>query len=206
MPDPGLLLPGAAGSLEASGRFGGSTSSPQLSARLQGSDLQFQDQSLQRLTAIVQAGLAADAPLQLEVELWSLQQDGQILLDSVQLAGVGTTASHQFNLQLQGLSEQVHGRLEGGLQAQQSAWHGSLSALSFNSTGYGNWKLAQAAPLALTPARVALGNACLLGEPLISSGESDHESARICAGGEWSQTQGTRLESSVRTFALVERF
>jgi translocation and assembly module TamB len=203
VPDPGLLLQGAAGSLQASGRLGGSASSPQLSARLEGSDLQFQDQSLQRLTASVQAGLAAEAPLQLEFELWSLQQGGQILLDSVHLAGDGTTSGHQLDLELQSLSGHVRGRLEGGLRTPQSAWHGSLSALSINSTGFGNWQLAQAAPLDLSPERVALGDICLLGETLLASGEPDQEAARICAGGQWSPTRGARLESSLRTFALA---
>ena len=203
LPDPGLLLPGAAGSLEASGHVGGITTSPQMTARLAGADLQLDDQSLQRLTASVQAGSAPEAPLQLEIELLSLQQGEQTLLDSVRLTAAGTTASHQLNLDLQGLSAQLQGRLEGGLDIQQSTWSGSLAALGVNSTAFGNWQLVQAAPLALAPEQVALGEACLLGDVLNASGESDREPARICAGGAWSPAQGVRLEASLRTLALA---
>lgn len=203
LPDPGLLLPGAAGSLEASGRFGGSVANPQLSARLAGADLQFEDQSLQRLTASVQAGSAAEAPLQLEIELRSLLQGEQTLLESVRLAAAGTTASHQLNLDVQGLSEQLQGRLEGGLDVQQLVWGGSLAALSLNSAGFGSWQLVQAASLTLAPDQLALGDTCLVGDAPNAGGESAGEPARICAGGAWSPAQGGRLEARLRTLAVA---
>jgi translocation and assembly module TamB len=203
VPQPGLLLPGAAGSLQASGRLAGTTASPRLSARLAGSGLQLDDLLLPRLSADVQVGLAAEAPLQLDLELESLQQGGQPLLDAARLNVIGTTASHQLTLALQGPSEQLQASLAGGLDVQQSAWLGSLSALNISSTAFGNWELAQAAPLALAPQRVALGETCLLASALKPGGQSDAEAARVCAEGEWSPAQGARLAARLQTFSLA---
>jgi len=183
-PAPGALLPGAAGALAASGRLEGTPGEPRLRARLQGRDLGLDDLSLASLEGDVQAGLGADDPLQLDLELGPLQQGDQLLMQSARLQALGKTASHWLTLDLQGPADGLQARLEGGLDTVLMAWKGRLAELNVASAGLGSWRLAQPAPLALAASRASLGEACF---------ESAADAARLCAGGDWSPTAGSVL-------------
>lgn len=192
-PSPGALLPGAEGALSGSGRVEGTPAQPRLHARLQGEGLRLDSRSLSHLKAELQAGPGAEDPLQLDLELGSLQQGDQLLLQAGRMTARGSTADHWLELDLQGPADALQARLEGGLDMAQTAWKGRLADLSLASAGFGSWRLVQPAPLALAASRASLEEACL---------QSTADAARLCAGGDWSPTAGSVVAAHIRALSM----
>ncbi len=193
IPEPGALLPGAGGRLEASGRLEGSPERPSLQAKLRGQDLTLDANALSRLEADLQAGLGSDAPLRLDLSLGSLRDGERLLLQAASLQGRGTTGDHWLALDLQGPAERLRTRLEGGLDPALWAWNGRLADLNVESAEHGDWRLALPAALALATESLSLGEACL--QPAAGA-------ARVCAQADWRQTQGGSLAARLQSLEL----
>lgn len=193
---PGALIAGARGRLTAAGRLEGSTAQPRLQARLRGDALGMDALSLSRLAADIEAGLAPDDLLRLDVQLDAVEQEGQTLLEATHLLASGTTARHSLELDLQGVGEHLRLRLEGGLEPSLPAWRGRLTALDAESERAGDWRLAGAGELALSATSLQLDEICL--QPVAVSG-------RICAQGDWGESTGTNVTGRLEQLP-VERF
>ena len=219
LPDPGALLPGVTGALQASGRLAGSAASPRLRARLDGQQLQVQDFQLSHLEATLQAGLAAQDPLRLAVSLGPLRQGQQRLLDTARLDIAGTTARHEVALALEGASDSLQARLAGGLNTAPPVWRGRIDALTVDSAGLGAWRLGAAPALSLAADRLTLEETCLWGYGVSGAGlpgaglpGADHpeiappqEAAAVCVGGHWNAASGAGLAARLEALP-VERF
>ncbi|MBN7797832.1 translocation/assembly module TamB domain-containing protein [Parahaliea mediterranea] len=200
-PAPGELLAGAGGALSARGRVSGSTQQPRVQASLEGRELQWQGQSLSSLALEVQAGLAGDAPLRLDLELGALSAGpaaDQALLESAVFRARGSTGSHTLNLDVHGITEQLQARFDGGYDIAGGSWRGAVAALALDSEAGGHWQLDATAPLSLSAARVTLADTCLQ-----SPGVDEHPPARFCASGDWRATGGADFAASLESLSLA---
>lgn len=200
-PAPGELFPGAGGELSASGSVSGTAAQPRVQASLEGRELQWQGQSLSTLALEVRAGLAADAPLHLDLELGPLSADpaaGAPLLESAVLRARGSTVRHALSFDVRSATEQLQGQLDGGLDMGEASWRGRLAALGIDSGALGQWQLEAAAPLALSAARAELGDTCLQ-----SSVTDASPPARVCAGGEWRATGDANFAARLESLSLA---
>ncbi len=208
VPEPGVVLPGAAGELSAAGNLRGTLAQPLVQAQLQGQDLAYAGQQLAALAASLQAGLGADDPLQLDVTLNGLRQEEVPLLDTARLAVSGTTARQRLSLDVETPTERVHGELAGDLDLAQSTWAGTLSELALGSESLGAWRLDGDAPLALAASSASLGQTCLL---RIGTGKDGIQplaaealpGTRICVDGGWGQGEGSRGSATLTDLSLV---
>ena len=176
-PSPGALVAGASGSLEASGTLAGTPAAPRLAARLRGSALQWNELALAAITGSMVAGPGPEDRLELELTGEAIENAGEPLVDSVRIRAGGTTGKHALQLHLTAGENRLETALAGGLDSVRQAWQGRLTALSADGGQYGQWQLAQPAPLALAGDEAALGESCL--------GHAQ-TAARLCLRGRWS--------------------
>ncbi len=193
VPEPGALLAGARGRLEASGRLEGNPKRPSLSAKLRGQDLILETSALSSLEADLQAGLETEAPLRLDLSLGTLRNGERLLLQAGSLRGGGTTGNHWLALDLEGPAERLRTRVEGSLDPTLPAWRGRLADLNAQSSAYGDWRLARPAALALAAEALSLGETCL---------QAEAGPARVCAEADWRQARGGTLTAQIQTLDL----
>ncbi len=193
-PQPGALLAGLSGQLQAQGKLSGTPDAPQLQARIDGSEIGFEGQSLASLHGELQAGLDAQAPLRVDLQLGTLSQGEAVLLDAASLNVTGTTAEHRLQLQLDAPADNLHAELAGGLVPEAGAWQGELAALSAHTAGYGDWALAKPAPLRLTGEDQQLGETCL---------QAQEDASRVCASAGRSVDGAVKLDARVGALDLA---
>ncbi|GAB3282563.1 translocation/assembly module TamB domain-containing protein [Parahaliea aestuarii] len=193
LPQPENFAAGAAGNLQASGRLRGSLEAPVMEARLEGNALQWQDMYLSQLSGQLSAGLAPAAPLQLDLQLGPLEQDGALLLEGLALTGQGSTGEHSLGLTLRSETQALSARLSGGLVDGQR-WQGQLAELDAAAEGMGHWRLVQPADLMLAAGQASLQNACLAGV--------DDSEGSACLSGNWSAAAGTEGEGHIENLPL----
>ncbi|TXS90737.1 hypothetical protein FV139_17300 [Parahaliea maris] len=193
LPHPENIVPEAAGDLHANGSLRGSAEAPVIEATLQGSALHWQDITLAGIDGQLGAGLAPAAPLAVKLSLGPVEQDGMVLLESVEFTAQGSTAQHELQLAVQGAMQQLQTRLAGGLNDSQQ-WQGQLASLEVAAEGLGQWRLVEPADLVLAAQQASLADACLGG-----SGDSEG-SACLSAG--WSATEGSRARGHIASLPL----
>lgn len=200
VPEPATLLPGAGGTLAASGRVTGPTGRPRLRAGVNGQQLQWQEQTLSDVRLDLLAGLEADAPLELDVALGPLYSGpptGQPLLSSATVRANGTTASHELGIHLEAPAQSLGATLTGGVDLPRSEWRGTLASLDLENAAVGPWQLAGETPLVLGAQRLSLGEACL------QPAGPDGGPAAVCAGADWAPADGAQLRARVRELGLA---
>ncbi len=192
-PRPGTLLPGVEGSLAGSGRISGSGSAPRLQARLSGDNLAFEGQSLALLRADLDAGLAAQAPLAIDLQLADYRSDAATLVQSARLEGSGSTASHRLRLSVEGAEDSLSAELAGALDGATREWRGSLEQLLASTAAFGDWALAAPAALSLGPTAQTLGELCL---------QASTPPDRFCASAHYAAGSGGELALALDTLTL----
>lgn len=190
---PGAFIPGAEGALTGTGTLGGSLQSPGIKASLSGKSLQLEALAVQAIQAELQAGLAPEDRLELQLETGPVSNNGQLMMNAVQLRGKGTTADHSLVLILDTDTENLLTRLEGGLASDLAAWHGQLVQVQVRSEEFGTWQLDQPGTLALAASEVTLDTSCLRMEK--GPGE-------LCTGVDWTQSGGSKLYASAQALPL----
>jgi translocation and assembly module TamB len=184
-PSPAALLPGAQGTLNASGNIAGSPEAPRVQAKLQGQGLQLDGLSVPSLTANVQAGLQADEKLRINITTGVVRDGEQNLLKSVQFQARGTTSSHQLSLALNTGTEQIQTTLKGGVDTEFSRWQGTLTALNAVTESFGNWQQMEPAALTLSASAATLGKTCL---------QNQGNAARVCAKADRTESGSNNLQ------------
>jgi translocation and assembly module TamB len=187
------LLPDAAGSLEGQGKVGGTPQRPEVTARLAGSGVRFQDHGLDRLAADIDLSLAQDGPFRLDLEAGGLRGAGRGLGD-LRVQGSGSPAKHRVTLDLTrgelGVAAAL--ALAGGV-AGEGAWAGRLERADLDAAavGAGAWRLTG-------PAEIAVGPATRVGRLCWASGE-----ARVCADGGLAEDRSWKGELGVTALPLA---
>jgi translocation and assembly module TamB len=192
---PQVLLPGASGTLAASGSVEGSPESPRVVAQLAGDSLGLEELRVETVSATLEAGLAADAPLSIDLRTGPVHQGDQEMLASLRLQARGTNSRHRLDLELASADDQLLAGLEGGLADSLDAWQGQLLQLAALSGQYGHWQLAEPAALSLSATAATLGNSCL---------QAEGDAGRVCLAGDWHQAGDIRLTASLGGIPLEQ--
>jgi translocation and assembly module TamB len=195
LPDPGGMLPGAAGRLTGQGRLGGSLASPSLRASLQGDALALGDLRLRTLSADLDARLADRAPLALRLQAAGLERGQDSLVNRADIGLDGRMDAHRLTLDVQAPTQRLRATLAGGADTRQGAWRGQLRDLKLDSDALGNWQLTAPAVLLLTAKQSRLERACLA---------YDGSSGRLCAALEHLADSGSRLDVELAELAVEQ--
>ncbi|HEY9119998.1 MAG TPA: translocation/assembly module TamB domain-containing protein [Marinobacter sp.] len=159
IPSPETFLPALSGSLSGTASISGTPEQPQGSARLSGSDLAWQELSLDNLD--LKANLGEGLSVSADVEARELRY-GEQLLQALTLGLSGTRDNHQLNVNA------VHEEAEVGLvfagKAGESwkTWQGALEQGRIEVPEQGHqWRLAGPAALEYTETgRLTFGSHC----------------------------------------------
>ncbi|HUT77942.1 MAG TPA: translocation/assembly module TamB domain-containing protein, partial [Polyangia bacterium] len=205
VPDLGLLLPGAAGSLTASGGASGPRDTPRLRATVRANSIVVEGVSATSVTGDVDLDLAG--PLQADLVAQSLVVAEQEL-DSAHVVLTGNRERHELELTAAGPGLEFDLAAAGGLDASNT-WSGVMDTLYVSADTLGRWELT--APVALT---LGPGVAAAPGAAAGSSSEfgarfeqiclESAPAARVCAEGEFGGSM-TRFSATVDSLR-VERF
>lgn len=166
-----------AGSLRGSGNLSLAERFPRLRLDLQAQDLLWRDFGLKQLS-ITDQGLPPGEPVALAVE-GRMLSIGTREFDSFSLQLVAAEGSQRLELEVSPAGETIAVALEGAFEDARdprSGWSGLLQSLRLEAPDVASFALQEPAELYLSPARVSVGRACLVG-----NGE-----ARFCVEGNWS--------------------
>ena len=188
VPDLGLLLPGASGSLTAGGRASGPRDSPRISATVQADGIVTDAASAASVSGEVDVDLAG--PLEADLFALGVGVAGRDL-DSVRVGLSGRRADHALRISASGPNADLELEASGRLD-EAGHWAGSLDTLSLRADTIGAWALEAPAALTVGPG-VELEQLCLRSDP-----------ARVCAAGA-SGAEGLRLDATIDSLRL-ERF
>lgn len=191
VPALGRLLPDAGGTIASSGRLSGPRAQPLLETAVDVRDLEFGDARLQRLTGGVRLDVGGASRSTLDFKGQELTVAGQVW-ETLSLAGAGTPADHEVEVELAGNLGRFDVALRGGLE--QDVWQGRLMQLAGRETPLGDWLLEGPAAVRASAREISAKRACLRSEP-----------TRLCLEGQWQAEQGGRGTLSLQELRL-ERF
>ncbi len=156
-PDIGTILPESKGSILFRGSLQGSRNAPQLDAQLQGTDLRYRENSLDRAQGKVKAMLTGDGRLtgSFVGEGMSL---GSFFIDKGRVELGGTLAKHQIVVEGSAAMGKLAFRADG---SYRQAWQGELSQVQLAAGEYGVWRQEGKAAMTLGRDEVLLKNFCL---------------------------------------------
>ncbi len=211
--DLSLLSRDLKGHLTARGRYAGEAEQPVLRLQAEGRNLEWGDDSLQRLNADVDVQLAGDGVTRGTLRGRQLIFAGRKIED-VQADLSGTTNANTLTLRLgaEPLAVSVHAR--GAYDAGR--WRGLVDGFDMGDGDALSLKLTQFAPLTISSGAISLGRACLEGgdarlclqgdtdpEQWHASGEARHLPLRAITAGlaRSTRTKAASIWTSPRTAA-----
>lgn len=195
VPDIGLVLPGAAGSLTASGSATGPRDTPRIRASVRAASLVVDAGSAASVTGAVDLDLAG--PLQADLVARSLVVAEQEL-DSAHVVLTGRREAHTLDLTAAGPGLEFDIAAAGGLDAANT-WSGVVDTFHVAADTIGRWELT--APAALTVGSGPGGESGVRFEQICLESAP---ATRVCAEGEIGGAV-TRLSATVDSLR-VERF
>ena len=160
LPEPGLLLPGLSGELQASLDLEGPIRLPYGSLELTASDLAWQDQL--RVRAVQLSGRLDDAQsVDAELTASALEAGGQTISDLRAELG-GSLEDHRLTLSVDHSSALVDATLNGAWEtANGGRWQGELTRSEVELTGPDQrWQLASPAPIEFAGQTLTVGAHC----------------------------------------------
>jgi translocation and assembly module TamB len=173
------LLPQANGSLNTSGTANGLVKAPHVVAKIDGTNLQYQDWTVGRVLLDGDIDASGAQPSRLNASATRVGKGGP-LLESIRVAGEGTAAAHRINLDVTGIPEgagdapptaslSVTGKLE------QQVWNATIQTTQIAvGEPLQNITIADATHVMVSSDRAELDNLCLV----IAAG-------RLCSSGKW---------------------
>ncbi|MGR8935688.1 MAG: translocation/assembly module TamB domain-containing protein [Gammaproteobacteria bacterium] len=191
------LWPGLQGSLNSSGKVGGSREQPQINAALQGRNIGYEDFAVKRIDAQFNLDIRSNGALDVQLKADDLQLAGQHFT-ALHAATAGKVQNHSFNMEMSGEAGVIKIKLQGGYRAKR--WNGNIAALEIQAAQTGIWRLEQSAQLSAafdTGTEIALSGFCL-----------QQHNAQLCAGGAYQDVKGyhgSGLLSGV-PLALLQRY
>ncbi|MGH8292890.1 MAG: translocation/assembly module TamB domain-containing protein, partial [Gammaproteobacteria bacterium] len=156
-PDLGSLWPGIHGDLHSSGQADFSGSVPQLSFKLQGSNLQYADNGVQTLE--MQANLAGAASTSSASVRLAGAQIGKLRIDSADGEATGSPGSHKLQLTVTSAIGNI--QIAGAGAYARHVWQGDLTEVRLSPRGAGEWKNSKPWQPRITAAYFSLPQACV---------------------------------------------
>ena len=169
-----LLAEGARGELHASGRIGGTSDAPIIKLNAQGSGIEHEDVSVDKLTANIDLDWRGQRASHADIAISRLVVD-QRALTQFNATLDGVTADHK--LKVDALAGKTALHLSGQGSFANGAWNGTILDLFIDDTENLNLQLDQPVAVMASAAAGKLNSLCLHGKI-----------ARLCGGGEWSES------------------
>ena len=197
VPDLGLALPGAAGTIRMDGSVTGPRAEPHLVATLQADGITRDSLRLEAAGGEVDVDLAPGARSRIDLRAVGLAS-GATVVDSVVVAGEGVREDHRIALRGWMGPNRVGTGLSGGLDAPEAdgattmAWRGTLDSLEIGTEAVGDWTLAEPVAVLAGADSASLGEACLT-----------QDDARLCAGGFWQAAGAAGGEARIEALPLA---
>lgn len=196
VPDVGLAVPDARGSLNVDGEIGGTRSAPEVNAEIDARGLAYGGNRLGSLSGKVEVNLARQRFGSADLTAQSISV-GRHSISRLEIDAQGTRAEHELQASISSEYGDLQLGLAGGLG--QNTWSGRVGRLRIQTDEAGDWRL-QGPPVPLTVS----GSAIELAERMcLISDES-----RICADGAWRASGAWRATAEIRDLplALLEPF
>ncbi len=175
------------------GRWRAALRRPRLQAQVEGRKLRWQNLSIPTLDATLEAGLAADDKLTVDVALGPVEDGRSTPAGIPAFAGPGDDVRHRLSIELVTPREQLKVRLEGGLDQQLKVWQGVLAQLEAQSDDYGHWRLSGASALSLAADSASVANSCL---------RHDASPAQLCAQAGWNESGNSELQVELQALPV----
>ncbi|HEX7183489.1 MAG TPA: translocation/assembly module TamB domain-containing protein [Thermoanaerobaculia bacterium] len=192
-PNLGIAVPQGGGTLAATGRVSGPTTTPRIQMDAQGEGLRFGETSLQ--TAALNADVNFAPGGQVVLDLRSSQvQSGERRLNELTVQGRGTRGNHTITAMAVNEEGRLDVALAGGLTGNfpgGGSWNGQIRRLDLRAERIGDWRLQGAAQLAASTEAVQVRGFCW------GSG-----GARLCADGGWAKPGAWNVDSTIANFPL----
>jgi len=182
------LAPQATGSISGEGHVGGTAQSPTLRATMQGTGLGYTQYSLKTLALEADIDVERPAPSMLRLALGQ-GAAGDITLQTLELIGDGTSASHTLNL----AATTSLGSVELGVagELQDTAWHAQLDKGLVQYPALAPWTLTSPHAIHVTSEKQTVGKGCWASDE-----------AELCLqGGRGSQAVSAEVD--LQSFALA---
>lgn len=149
------VMPGLAGTIQGQGTVKGSWTLPQVQGQIKGSQLRYQDLSIESLTAdIGQSG----GQYRANATLKGVRQGEQLISQAV-LEAQGTADNHKVRLSA------VHKEGKVDLSAvgrwQNNTWTGTIQSADLRDTPAGNWRITRPVNVQIGKGQWASGEICL---------------------------------------------
>jgi translocation and assembly module TamB len=158
-PDLAALVPGGAGSLDASGTVGGTLTAPRLRLRLRGRDAELNGQGIAEISGNIDVGLGADGDFDIDIDGSNLVAGGQ-RFETLAVRGTGRMDRHSLTATLDGEAVGLALAADGGL-GPDGGYAGSLGELTLTTEELGTWGLQRPAAFAYAEGAARAGPLCL---------------------------------------------
>ncbi|PIE00829.1 MAG: hypothetical protein CSA79_02115 [Thiothrix nivea] len=179
--------PGLAGGLQGEGTVRGTLARPQLKGFLKGSNVRYQDTSVQALDInISQSG----AEYHVQGVLRNLQQ-GDHVLTHAEIKGQGTVERHSGTLAAVHKDGKLNVSVSGGLKGGR--WDGAVNTLALRDTVAGDWQLTAPIRMSASDKAVTVTNSCLV----------NRQNARLCTQADWSAPGGLVAKGQLQQIPLA---
>lgn len=157
--DLSLFDPGARGRISARGRYAGSSDAPLLLFKARGTDFEWQGYGVDRLDADIDVDLKGQGHAQGKIELAGIRH-GARTLQQATLNLTGTGKTQQLSLDVD--AAPLRALLGASGMIEDGQWRGEIHNLSVNDGADLALRLEKAAPVALGPGPLDLGDVCLV--------------------------------------------
>ncbi|UTW05214.1 translocation/assembly module TamB domain-containing protein [Amphritea atlantica] len=191
-PNLSQLLPGLAGSVDATGSLTGTQTAPRLIATLEGRQLAFETYQTTRLSAALDIDLTPAAKSHIQLAASQLNIAGN-QWQQLTINGYGTTDQHQLTLTTDKGPADLELNLSG--QWKDAQWRGTLSKLDLIQPELGRWQIQRPAPLELSASAARLDNLCL--------GSDITENSALCITANWSSAAGIQGAITTQQLSLT---
>lgn len=176
-PDLQELLPQLGGRLQAEALLQGTRQAPALKMELQGADIAYADNRIERLTGKVHGLWQEQAAIEAELQARVLEF-GETRVDQAAVRLQGSPASHTLTVQADAKADQLALELAGKKDGE--AWTGELRQLQLQAADIGHWQQQKAARLELSAQQARVEPVC------VQSGQ-----ASLCLQGQWQKENGS---------------
>jgi translocation and assembly module TamB len=187
------LLPEGEGNFYSKGEI----QSHKVIADLKGENLRFQDFVLDSVNGKIQAAVDIKAPFAIDLQATNLQQNEEIILDSLKLQSNGKIENHQLTLSASSPLFQINSHLNAGINLEKQQWTAILQKLNVDlQNNLGNWKLKETVNIQASPTEINLNKLCF-----------QRDKASICTKAHWDKTKGAQLDAEMTTqFDILNSF
>jgi len=187
-PDLSAFVPGATGKLHSSGQLTGHRGEPRVEAAVRGYDLGWGEVSVGAIDSQVHFDVATGELGETRARIDELRWRGTTL-EQLSFSVVGSVANHEIAAELTVLDTKARVRAVGEYGERQ--WIGTLTSMIGESDLAGRWELEAPVSVEVKGNELSAGLACLA-----------HESARLCASGDWSSVNPWRVEAELQGIEL----